>query len=77
MKSRNATRVPARQPLSGLNRELTPRGISLIIASSSMTTVGSITQKTPKTTYRRLKLGLTGAEAESIYLPRRPEFGTQ
>ena len=43
IKSRNATRVPARQPLSGLNRELTARGISLIIASSSMTTIGSAT----------------------------------
>jgi hypothetical protein len=77
MKSRNDTRVPIRQPLSGLNRELNPYGISLIFASSSMTTIGSVIQKTSKTAYRRLKLGLRGTEAELIYLPRRPEFGTQ
>src|SRR6266566_10076433 len=70
MKSRNATRVPLRQPLSGLNREWRPYGISLIFASSSMTTIGSVTQKPSKTTYRHLKL-------ESIFLPIRPEFGTQ
>src|SRR6266852_638195 len=34
-------------------------------------------QKPSKTTYRRRKLGLTGAEAESTFLPHRPEFGTQ
>ena len=77
MKSRNATRVPIRQPLSGLNRELNPYGISLIFASSSMTTIRSVTQTPSKTTYRRLKLGLSGIEVESIFLPRRPEFGRQ
>ena len=77
MNSRNATRVPIRQPLSGLNRELGPYGISLIFASSSTTTIRLVTQKPLKATYRRLKLGLSGAEAELIFLPRRPEFGTQ
>jgi hypothetical protein len=70
IKSRDTTRVPIRQPLSGLNRELTLRGISLIIASSSMTTIGSVTQKQTKTTYRSLQLGLTGPEAESTTSPR-------
>src|SRR6266700_530588 len=70
MKFRNATRVPIRQPLTGLNRELNPYGISLIFESSSMTTIGSVIQKPSKTTYRRLKL-------ESIFFPIRPEFGTQ
>ena len=77
MQSRNATRVPTRQPLSGLNRELTAWGIFSIIASSSMKTIGSVTQKKSKTTYGRLKLGLTGPGAESRFLPCRPEFGTQ
>src|ERR1700755_1596325 len=80
MYSRNATRVPTRQPLSGLNEALDPYGISLIFASSSMTTIGSVVQKPSQTTYRHLKLGLTGTEAGSTYLPRRPvgaEFGMQ
>ena len=77
IKSENATRVPVRQPLSGLNRELNPYGISLIFASSSKTIMRSLTQKDSKTTYRLPKLGLTAAEAESTFLPRRPEFGTQ
>ena len=77
MKSRNATRVPTRHPLSGLNRELNPYGISLIVASSSKTTIRSVTQKFSKTIYQRPKLGLTEIEAESKYSLRRPEFGTQ
>ena len=77
MKSRKATRVPTRQPLSGLNREFNPYGISLIFASISMTNTGSVTQKPSKTTtYQRLKLVLTSTEAVSIFLLRRPEFGT-
>ena len=48
VKSRNATHVPIRQPLLGLNCELNSYGISLIFASSSMTTIGSVTQKPSK-----------------------------
>ena len=70
MKSRNTTRVPIRQPLSGLNRDLDPHGISLIVASSSMTTIGLITQRRSKTAYRYLKVA-------SIFLRSGPEFGTQ
>src|SRR6266849_6081607 len=77
IKSRNATRVPVRQPLSGLNRDLDPYGISLITALSSMTTIRSVTPKRSKTTYRLPKLGLTCFEADSIFWQRRPEFGTQ
>ena len=77
MKFRNATRVPTRQPLSGLNRELTPWGILPIIESSSMTTIRSVTQKPSKTTHRLLKFDLTLSRAESISLSRRLEFGTQ
>jgi hypothetical protein len=77
MKPRDATRVPTRQPLSGLNRELTPHGTFSITASGSITTIRSVTHKPLETTYRRLQLGLTGPEAELIYLRCRPEFGTQ
>ena len=45
MKSRKAVRVPARQPLSGANREPAPNGISLIFASSSATLLRSMTLK--------------------------------
>ena len=62
MKSRNATRVPIRHPLSGLNREFNPYGISLTYESSSMTIIRSATQKPLTITYRHLKF-------ESIFLP--------
>ena len=38
-------RVPMMQPLSGVNREPVPYGISLILASISVTIVSSITLK--------------------------------
>src|SRR6266702_4947996 len=47
MKFRKAVRVPVRQPLSGVNREPIPYGISLIFASSSIMIIRSITQKPP------------------------------
>ena len=45
MKSRKAVRVPLRQPLSGVNREPVPYGISLIFASNSVTILRSMTFK--------------------------------
>ena len=43
MKFRKAVRVPVRHPLSGVNREPAPYGISLIFASSSATLLRSMT----------------------------------
>src|SRR5580693_1866329 len=39
MKSKKAVRVPARQPLSGVNRDPVPYGISRILASISVAIV--------------------------------------
>src|SRR6266852_4070523 len=65
MKSRNATRVPIRQPLSGLNRELHPYGISLIFASSSMTTIRSVTRS-----HQRLITGVGNLACQVLKLSR-------
>ena len=61
MKSRKARRVPTRQPLLGPNRELTVRGISLMIASSFITIIESVTQKASKATYGQFETWLDRA----------------